>query len=66
MKKEKCEQCKLVDHLAPSGSYCAEHNYENPSQRDMGEGHSGNTPGVCDKCEPIFTKQTAKMYKIKP
>ena len=27
-KKETCEQCKLVDRLAPSKSYCAEHKYE--------------------------------------
>jgi hypothetical protein len=27
--KEECEQCKLVDELAPSRSYCAKHKYEN-------------------------------------
>ena len=30
--KEECEQCKLVDELAPSRSYCAKHKYENTKE----------------------------------
>ena len=37
--KENCEQCKLVDELAPSKSWCAEHKYENtmPNPKEIKE-----------------------------
>lgn len=41
--KEKCDMCETVDELAPSGSYCANHNYppqDTQSERfDKEKGH---------------------------